>query len=93
MQVRVADQVESERRAALAAGRRRIERELSTQLAEQQTASLERQQVGRRALIESSQWACDLKHLCEGLVQLLQYSQPCFLATGVCTSLGCLCAA
>lgn len=45
MQLRVADQVESERRAALAAGRRRIEREMSTRLAEQQSASMEQQQA------------------------------------------------
>lgn len=46
MQLRVADQVEAERRAALAAGRRRIERELSTQLAQEHSAGLEHQQVG-----------------------------------------------
>lgn len=45
MQLRVADQVESERRAALAAGRRLIEREMSTRLAEQQSASMEQQQA------------------------------------------------
>lgn len=45
MQLRVADQIESERRAVLAAGRRRIEREVAARLAGEQSASLEQQQV------------------------------------------------
>lgn len=46
MRLRVSDQIESERRAALSAGRRKIEREMSARLAEEQSASLEQQQVG-----------------------------------------------
>jgi hypothetical protein len=45
MRLRVTDQVESERRAALAAGRRRNEREVSARLAEEQATTLEHQQV------------------------------------------------
>jgi hypothetical protein len=51
MRMRVSDQIESERRAALAAGRRRNEREVSTRLAEEQSASLEHQQA--------SMYCCD----------------------------------
>lgn len=45
MQGRVLELVESERRAAVAAGRRRIEREVADQLAEEQAASLTERQV------------------------------------------------
>jgi hypothetical protein len=45
MRMRVSDQIESERRAALAAGRRRNEQEVSTKLAGEQSASLEHQQA------------------------------------------------
>lgn len=49
MQLRVTDQIESERRAALAAGRRRLEREIAARLAGEQSASLEQQQVREAA--------------------------------------------
>lgn len=45
MQLRVADQVEAERRAALSAGRRRIERQLAAQLADEQAAARTAHQV------------------------------------------------
>lgn len=46
MQGRVVEQIESERRAALAAGRRRIEREVANQLASEQALTLAQRQVG-----------------------------------------------
>ena len=45
MQGRVVEQIESERRAALAAGRRRIEREVAQQLAGEQGTMLAQRQV------------------------------------------------
>jgi hypothetical protein len=45
MHARVSDQLESERRAALAAGRRRVEREVGQVLAGEQAALLAQQQV------------------------------------------------
>lgn len=46
MQARVADLLEAEKRAALAEGRRRMEREVGKQLASEQAALLAQRQVG-----------------------------------------------
>lgn len=61
MRSRVVEQVESERRAALAAGRRRIEREVAHQVAGAQGTMLAQQQVGLWSALAS----------CEGLVPIL----------------------
>jgi hypothetical protein len=73
MQLRVADQVEAERRAAMAAGRRRIERQLAAQLAEEHAAALAAQQVrhGARVLVAGAVKAVlassrALTHVCMG---------------------------
>jgi hypothetical protein len=61
MLARVSDQLESERRAALAAGRRRVEREVGQVLAGEQPALLAQQQVRYRMARMARSWGCALK--------------------------------
>jgi hypothetical protein len=77
MQLRVTDQIESERRAALAAGRRRLERDIAARLAGEQSASLEQQQVS---------WGCPQNVKCLQSCVLQGIGQPAVLPSAIAAS-------